>query len=350
MSTVLLWACALASAGPVTVTVISATYLRGALAGLAAMSIWASWSAITRFAVTTNLDAWDIGALRFGIAGLALIPVVVSRGLALECLGWSGLAIMLAGGGVPYVLLAATGLHFAPAYDQGALNPGCMPLLVALLSRECLTGARKFGQMLIIAAVLIVVVGHAVHWSGARLVGDVLFLGASLLWASFVVVMRGARLDPLHAVAIVALGSLVGYVPIYLVWRGVRLLAAPLDAILLQAVFQGVLVTIVSLLLFGRAMARLGASGAAAFGAGVPALSGLIAIPLLGEWPSRADWAAIGLITAGVYLASGGPVPGPAGRRISTPARDCSASLAMTAGVLRFRAGRWRSRRQGRAG
>jgi drug/metabolite transporter (DMT)-like permease len=350
MSTVLLWACALASPGLVTVTVRSATYLRGALPGLAAMSIWASWSAITRFAVTTNLDAWDIAALRFGIAGLALIPVVVSRGLALERLGWSGLASMLAGGGVPYVLLAAMGLHFAPAYDQGALNPGCMPLLVALLSRECLTGARKFGQMLIIAAVVIVIGGHAVHWSGARLVGDVLFLGASLLWASFVVVMREARLDPLHAVAIVALGSLVGYVPIYLVWHGVRLLAAPLDAILLQAVFQGVLVTIVSLLLFGRAMARLGASGAAAFGAGVPALSGLIAIPLLGEWPSRVDWGAIGLITAGVYLASGGPVPSPAGRCISTPARDCFASLAMTAGVLRFRAGRWRSRRRGRAG
>jgi len=42
----------------------------------------------------------------------------------------------------------------------------------------------------------------------------------------------------------------------------------------------------------------------------VPALSALFAIPLLGEWPSETDWAGIALISAGVYLASGGPLPG----------------------------------------
>ncbi len=41
----------------------------------------------------------------------------------------------------------------------------------------------------------------------------------------------------------------------------------------------------------------------------VPALSALFAIPLLGEWPNRADWAGIILISAGVYLASDGPLP-----------------------------------------
>jgi hypothetical protein len=42
--------------------------------GFAAVSIWASWSVITRLAVTTSLDASDIAALRFGIAGLAQLP------------------------------------------------------------------------------------------------------------------------------------------------------------------------------------------------------------------------------------------------------------------------------------
>ena len=73
--------------------------------------------------------------------------------------------------------------------------------------------------------------------------------------------------------------------------------------------FQGILVTIVSLLLYGRAVAILGASGGAAFGALVPALSALLAIPLLGEWPNETDWVGIVLISAGVYLASGGPLP-----------------------------------------
>jgi drug/metabolite transporter (DMT)-like permease len=68
-------------------------------------------------------------------------------------------------------------------------------------------------------------------------------------------------------------------------------------------------VTIVSLLLYGRAVAILGASGAAAFGALVPALSALLAIPLLDEWPNETDWVGIVLISAGVDLTSGGPLP-----------------------------------------
>ena len=67
--------------------------------------------------------------------------------------------------------------------------------------------------------------------------------------------------------------------------------------------------TIVCLLLYGRAVSNLGASGGAAFGALVPALSALLAIPLLDEWPNETDWVGIVLISAGVYLASGGPLP-----------------------------------------
>jgi len=54
---------------------VSLIYLKGALFGLAAASIWASWSVITRLAVTTNLNAWDIAALRFGVAGRAVLIV-----------------------------------------------------------------------------------------------------------------------------------------------------------------------------------------------------------------------------------------------------------------------------------
>ena len=55
----------------------SSNYLKGAVFGFATVSIWASWSAITRLAVTTSPDAWDIAALRFGVAGLLVSPVLV---------------------------------------------------------------------------------------------------------------------------------------------------------------------------------------------------------------------------------------------------------------------------------
>jgi drug/metabolite transporter (DMT)-like permease len=81
----------------------------------------------------------------------------------------------------------------------------------------------------------------------------------------------------------------------------------PLTELGFHAFFQGVMVTVVSLLLYGRAVAGLAASGGAAFGALVPGFSALLAIPLLGEWPTTADWIAITLVSFGVYLASGGP-------------------------------------------
>jgi drug/metabolite transporter (DMT)-like permease len=291
----------------------TSAYLKGAVFGLAAVSIWASWSVITRLAVTTSLDAWDIVALRFGVAGLLLSPVLAQRGLGLDRLGWLGLVVIIAGTGAPYALVAAAGLRFSPAYDGGALNPGCMPLFVALIAAlvlgEKLSTARKLGLLLISAGALIVVGWHAAAWNPSRTFGDALFLFAAFLTACFTVVMRQAKLDPLHVAALVSTGSLVIYLPIYLAVYGTRLARLPLAGIAVQAIFQGVLVTIVSLLLYGRAVAILGASGGAAFGALVPALSALLAIPLLDEWPNETDWVGIVLISAGVYLTSGGPLP-----------------------------------------
>jgi drug/metabolite transporter (DMT)-like permease len=289
----------------------ASNYLKGAVFGLAAVAIWAGWSVMTRLAVTTSLDAWDIAALRYGVAGLILAPILLQRGLARNRLGWLGLAVFIAGQGAPYALVAAGGLRFAPARDQGALNPGCMPLFVALIAAialgEKFSSTRKFGLFLILAGALTIIGWRG--WSTSRSFGDALFLFAAFLTAGFTVVMRQAKLEPLHTAALVSTGSLAIYLPIYFAQYGTRLTQLPLAEFAVQAIFQGVVVTIVALILYSRAVAILGASGGAAFGALVPALSALFAIPLLGEWPTATDWVAIALISAGVYLASGAPLP-----------------------------------------
>jgi hypothetical protein len=53
-------------------------------------TIWTSWSDVTRFAVTTRLDASDIAALRFGVADLLLSRGILRRGVALDRLGQLG--------------------------------------------------------------------------------------------------------------------------------------------------------------------------------------------------------------------------------------------------------------------
>jgi len=151
--------------------------------------------------------------------------------------------------------------------------------------------------------------GHGSAWNASRTFGDAAFLMAGFLTACFTLIMRQAKLDPLHAAALVSTGSLVIYAPLYFALRGTRLIQVPLADVGVQVFFQGVVVSIVALVLYGRVVAILGASGGSAFGALVPALSALFAVPLVGEWPNRTDWLGIVLISAGVYLASGGPLP-----------------------------------------
>jgi drug/metabolite transporter (DMT)-like permease len=295
----------------------TANYLKGAAFGVSAASIWASWSAVTRLAVTTSLDPWDIVALRFGVAGLLLSAIVWRRGLALDRLGWLGLAGIVTGNGAPYALVAAEGLRFAPAYDGGALNPAVMPLFVALIGaivlREKLSTPRKLGLLFILVGALLIIgwqtETHGTTWDTSRTFGDTLFLLAAFLTAIFTVITRQAKLDPLHAAALVSMGSLIIWLPFYFVLSGKHLMQMPPHDLALQAIFQGVVVTIISLILYVRSVAILGASGGAAFGALVPALTAFLAMPLIGEWPSDIGWMAIVLISAGVYLASGGPLP-----------------------------------------
>jgi drug/metabolite transporter (DMT)-like permease len=118
--------------------------------------------------------------------------------------------------------------------------------------------------------------------------------------------MRKARLDGLHAAAIAAVGSLIVYVPVYALMASTTLFNAPWRDVALQAFVQGFLTPIVSYWSYGRAVSILGASNGSAFAALSPAMTALVSIPLLGEWPATGDWIATLLISGGVYIASGG--------------------------------------------
>ena len=290
----------------------SADYVRGALYGLAAVSIWSGWIVVARLGLRTSLTPWDIAALRFGVAGLLLLPYLLSNGLVLKRLGWIGLAAIVLGGGAP-VLLANAGLQFAPAAHAGALFPGVMPLAVAILAafvlREAFSGVKRIGFVLILLGVLGIAWEAVDATSIVPTIGHALFLGSALAWACYTVAMRRARLDGLHAAAIAAVGALILYMPLYLLAAGVTLIKAPWGDLALQAFVQGLLTAIVSLVLYGRAVSLLGASSGAAFAALSPAMTAIMAIPILGEWPTPMDWIAIVAISLGVYIVSGGPTP-----------------------------------------
>jgi drug/metabolite transporter (DMT)-like permease len=290
----------------------AAEYAHGALFGLGAVLIWAGNIVVAGLGLRSSLTPWDIAAIRFAVAGLVLLPYVMRRGLALDRLGWIGVAALVLGG-APTVLFANLGLLFAPASHAGALFPGVMPLAVALIAapilQESFTTQKKLGFLLISAGIVGIVWVSGATIGTAQNIGHVLFLASAFAFACFTVAMRRARLEGLHAAAISAVGSMVLYLPPYAIVAGAGLFDAAPGAIALQAVVQGLLTAVFSYVIYGLAVKILGASSGAAFAASCPAMTALMAIPLLGEWPSSIDWGAIALISVGVYVVSGGPMP-----------------------------------------
>jgi drug/metabolite transporter (DMT)-like permease len=188
-----------------------------------------------------------------------------------------------------------------------------MPLMVAIMAaailKEPFTPQKTVGLALIMTGAIGIVWITGGVLGIRQNIGHALFLAAGLVWAGYTVTMRSARLDGLHAAAIAGVGSFVLYLPVYAFVAGTGVFKAPPFDIALQAIVQGVLTAIVALLLYGRMVRLLGATAGAAFVALTPAMTAIIGIPILGEWPSAIDWFAIAIISIGVYAVSGGPLP-----------------------------------------
>lgn len=276
---------------------------------LFAVLIWSGWFVLTRLSLVENLSTYDIAALRFGTAGLLLFPVVLKHGFGLKQVRPFTLAALVAGAGAPYALVVTAGLFFAPASHGSALTPGVMPLWVALLSvlllKEVLPTRRKLGLLLILCGVIAIAGVGVIFSEGRQWLGHLLFLTASLMWASYTIALRRTGLSAIHGTAIVAVWSMLLYLPIYVIVLEPALLSAQTSSLLFAMLYQGVMSSVVSLIAYTKGIAILGASRAAAFASLNPVLGLLIAIPVLGESPSTLDILGILLVSIGVYFATG---------------------------------------------
>lgn len=279
----------------------------GASCGLAVALIWSGWTIATRFAVTKSLGPLDVTFLRFGVAGLFLWPVLVRNGLGIERIGWPRMIVMLIGAGVPFMLLASTGLAFAPASHIATLMIGLMPIFVALLS-ALMFGERFSGAQVVGLAV--VVLGVACIGGRSLLLdrgsgewrGDLLFLLAGLLFASYSLAQRRSGLSSWHATALVNVISGLVYAPVYFLLLEPQLLSVPWTDLLIQLLAQGICVAILGLYFYAESARRLGAPKAAMFGSLTPVLTVMLSAPLLAETPPALTLAGVVLVTAGVFV------------------------------------------------
>lgn len=286
--------------------------ITGTGAAIAAALLGVGWQLLTRHGVTTTLGPLDLAWLRYGIPALVLLPLVWRVGLRPRGVpGWR-LAVLVAGGGLPFGLLVVGGAQFAPAAHMGVFMAGTIPVFTAVACRlllgEPVPPARWCGLALICIGV---------GWLGASAWsqglstwrGDLLFILAALAWTAYTLAFRGCGLSPWQAAAVINAWSCLGLLvllPLAWVHSGMpRLFTAPWQDVAIQALGQGVLAGLMGIIAYMAAVARLGSARAALSSALVPPLTALGAAWLLGEPAGAQTWAAVAHVAASIVLASG---------------------------------------------
>jgi drug/metabolite transporter (DMT)-like permease len=279
------------------------------IAGVVAMLLYAGQFVVSRWSIQRTLSLWDLAALRFTVAGLLMLPVVMRRGLLHAAgIGWSRSAILAVAAGAPYTLVMYAGLVMAPAAHGAVIIPGVTPVVSTMLVWSWL-GERpwpaKLGGLALIVVGLVLVgwPGMVDGGNGRAWIGDLLFVAAGVLWALFTVLTRRWHIDPLRGTAMVWVLGLA-YVPVYAIFAGARLVDAPRGEVLFQALYQGVGVAVVALALYAWAIRVLGASFASLFMPLIPVFGVWFGIPVLHEVPTPVQLFGMLAVSIGMALAA----------------------------------------------
>ena len=281
----------------------------GIICVMLAVLVWSGWIVISSYSVRGTLTAYDITALRFGTAGLILLPVLIKKGMRIGPLGIFGgffLACMM---GAPYNTIAIYGMKLAPAsHAAGIINTSMLSITTIagiFLLREGTSPLRLLGLGLSIIGIACLLYSDTGGDHGSMMIGHLFFLVGGAIWAIYAVSAKAWHVDPLQATASVCVCSAIMYLPVYYFFLPHNIGAHNMDEAIFQAAYQGILNSVVALLCYNQAIRILGASTSSAFLPLIPVISTVIAIPALGEIPGTLEWLGIMLAACGVMLSTG---------------------------------------------
>lgn len=286
----------------------------GWIAVVATICIWTGFILVSRAGGKGVLTGWDVAALRFGVG--ALIAVFFLHRVTLPPL--RVIALFSLFGGIGYAVTVYSAFRLAPAAHASVLMPGALPFETAVIAwlwlKQAPSRPQRIALGFVFAGILLTAadtLSNGTQITGLQMLGDLLFLCGSSSWATFTLLLRRYPVTPLTATVTTTLGSAVVYLPLWWLFLPSTLNQAPLAEILMQAVYQGVLVVFVAMLLYTLAVRHLGPQTVALLMAVVPGLSALAAVPVLAEPLSLLALAGLAAVTAGAVLgARQAPKPG----------------------------------------
>lgn len=274
---------------------------QGYLFVLITMCIWGGFTIFSRLNLHWHVSAWDLVAMRFAIAFLILMPILIyKKDLAFL---WHPRPVILAlTGGLAYCLTVYTAFLQAPAAHAAIFLNGCIPLCTAvaayLLFRQPFDKHTWLSLSIMLSALALMSYLMLHDQASALGLGDLLFFISAVWWGIFTVLLKQWKLSAWHSMASVAIWSAIIYLPIYILFIPKHFQEAEPLHLLIQGLFHGVLVVIIATLTYVAAIERLGAFKTGSIVTLAPFMAAVIAVPLLDERLNAAI--ACGLVGMGV--------------------------------------------------
>ncbi len=259
---------------------------QGYLFVLITMCIWGGFTIFSRLNLHWHVSAWDLVAMRFAIAFLILMPVLIyKKDLAFL---WHPRPVILAlTGGLAYCLTVYTAFLHAPAAHAAIFLNGCIPLCTAvaayLLFKQPFDKHTWLSLSIMLSALALMSYLMLHEQASAFGLGDILFFLSAVWWGIFTVLLKQWKLSAWHSMASVAIWSALIYLPIYILFIPKHFQEAEPVHLLVQGVFHGVLVVIIATLTYVAAIERLGAFKTGSIVTLAPFIAAIIAVPLLNE-------------------------------------------------------------------
>ena len=250
------------------------------------MCIWGGFTITSRLNAIWHISAWDITALRFGLAFCILMPILIyKKDTAFLFKKEPFILAML--GGVVYCLTSYSAFHYVPAAHAAIFLNGCIPLTTAVAAYLLFKEPFDKHTWVSLSIMLCAISGMSFlmyRETGVAFgFGDFLFFLSAVWWGIFSVLLKQWKLSAWHAMTGVAIWSAIIYIPVYLIFLPKNLADATFAHLAMQTVFHGIFVVMIATLAYIEAIKRLGAFQTGSIVTLAPFIAAIIAVPLLGE-------------------------------------------------------------------
>jgi drug/metabolite transporter (DMT)-like permease len=264
------------------------------------------------------------GFVRYLFASLVLVPLLwygqrqAPRRQRLAWPAWRALIALALTAVVGYNAFYFTGLSYAPSSDSILLIPTTTPIWTTLIALA-LIGERPTGRLLagmliaLCGMILVLIGGLDADYTAERMVGNLLFIAAAIIFGFSYVMSRIATryVSPLEATTIAGVLGGLALLPPALVEGGVDELFAAPALYWFNILFIAWGVTAVGYVLWYRSVARIGAGRTSFYNNLVPLFGLTLSALFLAEYPTPLQLLGGALMLGAVIWATRRPTPEP---------------------------------------